>query len=87
VYHAWLNVYLFRLKSSLVPESLRWLVVKKQENKAKKILHMIAKINKRDIQGDITLPTYEVQKHSLYDIRLLFRSGYAKYTLVLWYSW
>ncbi|KAK3701601.1 hypothetical protein QZH41_019909 [Actinostola sp. cb2023] len=70
-----------------VPESLRWLIVKGRVHRALTTLKKIAKINKKVIEDDIELPTFEEEKFTPGDIRLLFSPGYAKYTLVLWYGW
>jgi len=61
--------------------------VKKRLNQALRTLKKIAKINKKVLEDNIELPTFkEERKVTLGDIRLLFSSGYAISTLVVWYS-
>ena len=70
-----------------MPESLRWLIVKKRVKQALKTLKMVAKINKKVLEDDIQLPTLEVErKVASGDVRLLFSSGYRVTTLVVWYN-
>ncbi|XP_020892913.1 solute carrier family 22 member 3, partial [Exaiptasia diaphana] len=71
----------------LVPESLRWLIVKGKIQEARQTLQRIANVNGRDVRGDeINLPSYEKEEKSLGDVRVLFSKKYLVSTLVLWYN-
>jgi hypothetical protein len=73
--------------NSIIPESLRWLLVKQSNKEALETLKKVAKIN-RNALDDIQMPTIkEKSKTRLGDVKALFKFGYAKTTLVVWYAW
>ena len=80
--------------NSILPESLRWLLVKGKTKEAKKILINAGRINKKNItEDDLTLLAVDDKrgengKEILGDVRSLFASrSLTSRTLVSWYCW
>ena len=70
---------------SFSPESVRWYLVRGKTEKAEKVLHQVAKFNKKPIPQE-SLQDYEKQR--LGDLRDLFKSPSMTHrTLVSWYCW
>ena len=68
-----------------VPESCRYLIVKKKNKEAERILRKIAKVNKKKYPGE-ELVAYKEQRTG--DIRDLLGSWKMVHrTLVSWFSW
>lgn len=68
-----------------VPESVRWLLVKGQRDKAQAILQNVAKMNKKEMPSeDILVPVTTANKGVLE----LFKTWYlAKLSLIQIYVW
>ena len=60
-----------------------------REKQALKAIKFIAKINKKDINDEIKLPTFDEEETGgkSGDFRLLLNKENFKSTLIIWYTW
>lgn len=81
-----IKIHLYILKNRFTPESVRWLLLQGQEDKARQELNKVAKINKKIMpKDDLMIPeTTEINGNLLH----LFKNRtLAKSTLINWDIW
>ena len=77
------------LSQSLIPESLRWLLVKGKMEEAEKLYRRIARMNGKTLPAEgLEIDTATDAQTRLGDFRDLFKTRHlTKTTLISWFCW